>query len=163
MSNLDTRQRCPLETLPHLLDIFHNRRGIRANPSIVRLPLRTTPIQILTAHTDPHHPLLHLRAPVRHRLLQGRNLLVHVLLPRGRPDAEQQVGVGVEGGFDGLNGRVLRAALDGGVEAGGGEAGLGKGLGAGVHAVEVFVFAAGGVVVGGAVVEALLDGGGGGR
>lgn len=141
--DLHPLQRRPAQRTPHLPNISHDRLGIRPDPRLVRYALWRAAVQILAPHRNPHDALLHLVRPEVRGLLERDDLVVDGRLARGGPDAEEQVGLRVERGFDGFDGRVGAAALDRGVEAGGGEAGgVDEAFGAVELVEEVLVVAA---------------------
>jgi hypothetical protein len=112
----DALQRRVGDSLLVLLDELDDDVGPGTDAALVLTARLRVAVEILAADRHANDEVGELVAVRVDGLLQGAELLVDVVGARG-PDAEQQLGLGVDGGLEGLDGVVLRVGLDVGVQA----------------------------------------------
>jgi len=146
----------------NLLDIGDKLLGLNAGTGIGLGASDGVTVHVLTTDGDTNDELSEILTILADGGLESGNLIVHVTT-RG-PKTQQQLGLLLNGGRDGLNGGVGGTTLDHGVETGTGEAGVtDQSLGGGKILLEVGLVLAAAISLGGTVVEALGDGIGGGH
>ena len=109
-------QRRARQRAPHLLDELHDGGGPGAHACLVRDAARGEPVEVFAADAEPDDGVGEARAELVDGGLQRLDLVVDGGRPR-TPDAEEERGVGVDGGLEGLDGRVGGSGLDVGVQA----------------------------------------------
>ena len=112
MSDWHTLESCPLQSLADLLDVLGYGGCIRTHTGVVLLALWTAAVQILRTNADSLDPLLQLRAPVLRGLLERNDLVIDGSLAGRRPQAEEKVGLGVNGSLHSFDRSIVGAALD---------------------------------------------------
>lgn len=127
MADLDTGGSGALDGRTDLLDVGDNLLRSGACSAIIGNACGADAVQILTADRDAGNQIRKRRPVLRNRRLEGRNLVVELRLAGRRPHAEQQGGLGVDGGLDGADRGAGGARGDHGVEAGRGELVAGAG------------------------------------
>ena len=149
--------------IAHPSNISLNFSTSRTNTGVVGYTLWAATVQILRADADTDNAVSEGSAEVTSRSEKGVEFVLVYGAAGGCPQADEDLGVCVDGGAEGLDGRGRGAALDRGVQASGLKArSAGERFGVVEVADEVTVASAGAIVVCGAVVETLDLGRGGG-
>lgn len=144
-----------------LLDVGDKLLGLNTGAGVRLRASDGVTVHIFATDGDTNDELGEVITILADGRLESGNLVVHVA--SGGPKTQEQLGLLLNGGRNGLNGSVGGTTLDHGVQTGTGEAGatLDEGLGGGEVLLEIGLVFAAAISLGGTIVEALGDGIGG--
>lgn len=105
-------ERCTADPIAHPADVALDFGAGGAHTRVICHALRRTAVEILRSNTDAYNPVRERTTQVTCCGQEGIEfVLVHATAGAG-PQADEDLGVGVDGGAEGLNGRRGGAALD---------------------------------------------------
>ena len=102
VSDPDALERRPAEGVADLRDVVYDCLGVGADAGVVGDALRGAAVEVFGSHGDADDALSELVGPEAGGLSKGDDFVVDGALAGGAPDAEEKVGLRVEGRFDGL-------------------------------------------------------------